>query len=577
MPIHNADIAAVFSEIADLLEIQGANAFRIRAYRNAARTINDYGRDLASLIDRGEALPKLAGVGPDLSAKIEEIARTGHSTFLDGLHKEWPAAVTTLLQIPGLGPKRVKVLYDSLHVRSLEDLDAAVRAGRLRDLPGFGPRTEENIRQAVAAHWTKARRFRLAVATPYAESLVAYLQGVPGVHQVVVAGSFRRRQETVGDLDILAVAESGLSVAERFVAYDEVSEVLAGGATRASVRLRCGLQVDLRVVSAQSYGAALHYFTGSKAHSISVRRLAQAQGLKINEYGVFRGTRRIAGATEESVYAAVGLAYIPPELRENRGEIEAARTGALPVLIERHDLRGDLHSHTVASDGHASLEDMARAAQAQGLQYLAITDHSQHLSVAHGLDSRRLAEQGAVIDAWNAAHPEITLLKGIEVDILEDGALDLPDAALKSLDLVVGAVHSHFGLSRAHQTERILRALDHPCLTLLAHPTGRLIGSREAYDVDMMRIIRKARACGCHLELNAQPERLDLTDIHCQMARAEGVLVSIDSDAHATTDLRFLQYGIDQARRGWLERQHVLNTRTLAELAPLLRRDRHCR
>ncbi|MDA8390032.1 MAG: DNA polymerase/3'-5' exonuclease PolX [Gammaproteobacteria bacterium] len=574
MPVHNADIAAVFSEIADLLEIQGANAFRVRAYRNAARAVNGYGRDLASLIGRGEAVPKLPGIGADLGAKLEEIARTGHSAFLDHLHKDWPAAVTTLLEIPGLGPKRVKILYDNLHVHSLEELDAAVRGGRLRSLPGFGPRTEENIRQAVAAHWTKARRFRLAVARPYAEALVAYLQRLPGVRQVVVAGSFRRRQETVGDLDIVVAAKPGPFVTGRFAAYDEVSEVLSSGTTRASVRLRCGLQVDLRVVAEESLGAALHYFTGAKAHSIALRRLAQAQGLKINEYGVFRGRRRIAGATEESVYAAVGLPYIPPELRENRGEIEAARAGTLPVLVERRDLRGDLHSHTTQSDGRGSLEDMARAAQTQGLRYLAITDHSPHLSVAHGLDPLRLAQQGVAIDAWNAAHPEITLLKGIEVDILEDGGLDLPDTALQPLDVVVGAVHSHFHLSRAQQTERILRALDHPYLTLLAHPTGRLIGSREAYDVDMARIIRKARACGCHLELNAQPERLDLADIHCQMARAEGVLVSINSDAHAGTDFGFLEYGTDQARRGWLERGHVLNTRGLAELRPLLRRDR---
>lgn len=571
MPVHNADIAAVFGEIADLLEIQGANTFRIRAYRNAARTINDYARDLPGLINRGEAPPKLPGIGADLGAKLEEIARTGHSAFLDQLHEGWPAAITALLQIPGLGPKRVKILYDKLHVRTLEELDAAVRAGRVAGLPGFGPRTEANIRQAVAAHWSKARRFRLAFAEPYAQALAAYLEQAPSVRQVVVAGSFRRRQETVGDLDFVVAAASGPAVIKRFTAYDEVSEILSSGTTRASVRLRCGLQVDLRVVAIESYGATLHYFTGSKAHSIAVRRLAQARGLKINEYGVFRGKTRIAGATEESVYAAIDLPYIPPELREDRGEIAAARAGALPLLVLRRDLRGDLHSHTAASDGRDSLEDMARAAALQGLSYLAITDHSRHLSVAHGLDPRRLAQQGEAIDAWNAAHSEITLLKGIEVDILEDGGLDLPDAALKPLDLVVGAIHSRFGLSRAQQTERILRALDHPYLTLLAHPTGRLIGSREAYDVDMARIIRKARACGCHLELNAQPERLDLTDVHCRMARDEGVAVSIDSDAHSGADFRFLECGIGQARRGWLERRHVLNTRTLADLRPLLR------
>ncbi len=571
MPVHNADIAAAFSEIADLLEIQGANAFRVRAYRNAARTVNEYGRDLASLIGHGEALPKLPGIGVDLTAKIEEIARTGHSAFLDGLHKSWPPAVTALLRIPGLGPKRVRILYENLQVRTLADLDAAVRGGRLRQLPGFGPRTEENIRRVLAAHLTKAERFSLAVAGDYAQALIIYLGALPGVERAIVAGSFRRRRETVGDLDILVTASAGASIIERFAAYDEVKEVLSRGTTRASVRLRCGLQVDLRVVAQESYGAALHYFTGSKAHSIALRRLAQARGLKINEYGVFRGRVRVAGETEESVYAALGLPYIPPELRENRGEIEAARAGVLPRLVERAELRGDLHSHTMASDGHDSLEDMARAAHTQGLSYLAITDHSPYLAVTHGLDPRRLAKQGAAIDAWNAAHPEITLLKGIEVDILEDGSLDLPDAALRSLDIVVAAVHSHFNFSRARQTERILRALDHPSVRILAHPTGRLIGAREPYDVDMARIIRKARERGCHLELNAQPDRLDLADVYCQMARSEGVLVSIDSDAHATRDFRHLDLGIGQARRGWLEPRNVLNTRNLSELKALLR------
>ena len=571
MPIHNADMAAVFEEIADLLEIQGANAFRIRAYRNAARTVSEYGQDIASQLHQGATLPKLPGIGADLAAKIQEIADTGRCAVLDRLHKDLPAAITALLKIRGLGPKRVKTLYQDLNVQTLEQLYSAARSGRLRQLPGFGAKTEQNIRQALEANLSKVQRFKLAMASQYADALVTYLQNVRGVQQVIMAGSFRRRRETVGDLDILVTAKSSVPVMEAFVAYDEVSEVLSTGKTRGSVLLRCGLQVDLRVVASESYGAALHYFTGSRAHSIAIRRLAQRRGLRINEYGVFRGRVRIAGETEESVYATVGLPYIPPELREDRGELEVARIGALPQLVELQDLKGDLHSHTKASDGHNTLEEMARAAQALGYEYLAITEHSQRLVVAHGLDKKRLLRQIAAIDQWNDRLPGITLLKGVEVDILKDGSLDLPDSVLASLDLVIGAVHSHFDLSRARQTERILRAMDHPYFTLLAHPTGRLIGQREPYDVDVLRIIRKAKSCGCYLELNAHPERLDLLDTYCQMARAEGVLVSLNSDAHSTRDFANLRFGVGQARRGWLERRDVLNTRTLADLRPLLR------
>jgi len=379
-------------------------------------------------------------------------------------------------------------------------------------------------------------------------------------------------RETVGDLDILVTAKPDSPVMQRFTAYDEVADVLSAGDTRASILLKCGMQVDLRVVEQQSYGAALHYFTGSKAHNIAIRRIAQQLGLKVNEYGVFRGRERIAGDSEESLFRAVGLPYIPPELREDRGEIEAARAWRLPHLVELTDLRGDLHSHTNASDGHDRLRDMALAAKEHGLEYLAITDHSRHLTVAHGLDPIKLARQCDEIDQLNAELDGITLLKGIEVDILEDGSLDLPDGVLARLDLVVGAVHSRFGLSRAKQTERIMRAMDHPHFTLLAHPSGRLIEQREPYDVDMLRIIRHAKQRGCFLELNAHPERLDLLDSHCQSAREEGVLVSINSDAHSTFDFDNLRYGVGQARRGWLEKTDVLNTRPLAVLRKLIKK-----
>src|SRR5665647_622781 len=548
MPVHNADIAAVFEEIADLLEIEGANPFRIRAYRNAARTLSELSQDARALLEKGDDLRQLPGIGDDLAAKIAEIVATGSCSLLQRLHKELPPAITELLHIPGLGPKRVKALYHDLDVQTVEQLYRAARDGRIRALPGFGEKIELNILQAVEAHVSQARRFKLATAAQYAEPLRAFLQAIRGVAQVTVAGSFRRMRETVGDLDILVTTAEPDAVMQHFTAYDEVAEVLSAGSTRGSVVLKCGLQVDLRVVSETSYGAALHYFTGSKAHNIAIRRIAQKLGLKVNEYGVFRGEARIAGETEESVYRAVGLPYIEPELREDRGEIEAARAGRLPQLVELADLKGDLHAHTKATDGHNSLRDMARAAQALGFEYLAITEHSRRLTVAHGLDPLRLLRQCDEIDQLNTELSGITLLKGIEVDILEDGSLDLPDDVLGRLDLVVGAVHSKFDLSRAKQTERILRAMQHPHFTLLAHPTGRLIEQRAPYDVDMLRIIRQARNRGCFLELNAHPERLDLLDTYCQMAKEEGVLVSINSDAHSTFDFANLRYGIGQAR-----------------------------
>jgi DNA polymerase (family 10) len=572
MPIHNADIAAIFEEIADLLEIEAANPFRIRAYRNAARTLSELPQDVRVLLEKGDDLTRLPGIGDDLAAKVDEIVATGSCSLLQRLHKVLPPAITELLHIPGLGPKRVKALYHDLDVQTVEQLYRAARDGRIRALHGFGEKTELNILQAVEAHVSKSRRFKLATAAQYAESLSAFLQKIAGVSQVTVAGSFRRMRETVGDLDILITATEPDAVMQHFTAYDEVAEVLSAGSTRASVVLKCGLQVDLRVVAETSYGAALHYFTGSKAHNIAIRRIAQKLGLKVNEYGVFRGDACIAGETEESVYRAIGLPYIPPELRENRGEIEAARAGWLPQLVELANLRGDLHVHTKASDGHNSLRDMARAAQALGFEYLAITEHSRRLTVAHGLDPLQLLRQCDEIDQLNTELNGITLLKGIEVDILEDGSLDLPDDVLGRLDLVVGAVHSKFDLSRTKQTERILRAMEHPHFTLLAHPTGRLLEQREPYDVDMLRIIRQAKTRGCFLELNAHPERLDLLDTYCQMAKNEGVLVSINSDAHSSYDFANLRFGIGQARRGWLEKSDVLNTLPLAKLMSLIKR-----
>jgi len=568
--VHNADIARVFDEIADLLELEGANPFRIRAYRNASRVVGELQVDLAAKLGAGEELPKIAGIGEDLAAKIVQICASGKCDALEELRTHFPPGITQLLRLPGLGPKRAALLHEKLHVDSLEDLKRVARSGKLREVPGFGEKTEQKLLEAVESRLSKERRFKLAFAAQYAEPLAKSLGAT-------VAGSYRRRKETVGDLDLVVATEDPAPAIERLVRYPEVKEILARGTTKATVVLACGIQVDLRVVEPQSFGAALHYFTGSKAHNIAVRRMGMRLGLKVNEYGVFRGEKRIAGTTEESVYRAVGLPFIEPELREMQGELQAARDATLPSLVTLADLKGDLHAHTKASDGRATIREMALAAKALGLEYLAITDHSARLAVAHGLDAARLARQGREIDALNSTRPGIVLLRGIEVDILEDGGLDLPDTALARLDLVVGAVHGKFDLPRGRQTERILAAMENPHLSILAHPTGRLIGEREACDIDMAAILRKAHERGIALELNAHPDRLDLNDAHCRMARDFGVMVSIDTDAHSVDGLADLRYGIGQARRGWLGKDQVLNARPLAALKRVLGRRRATR
>lgn len=571
MPVHNADVATALNEIADLLELEEANPFRVRAYRKAARVVGDLGRDIAGLVRSGEDLTELPGIGADLAEKIRDVVKTGGCALLRELRRHTPPALARLLTVRGLGPKRVRALNRALGIRTVKQLAGAARAGRIHELRGFGEKSEQNILRALASQGA-AGRLSLAVAAQYAEPLAAYLRATPGVDQVVIAGSYRRCKETVGDVDLLATVGNRSPVIDRFTAYDEVTEIVSRGTTRATVRLRSGLQVDLRVVSKTSYGAALHYFTGSKPHNIAVRRLGQEAGLKINEYGVFRAGELIAGATEESVFAAVCLPWIPPELREDRGEIEAAGAGQLPRLLELADLRGDLHSHTTMTDGRNSLREMALEAQRRGFEYLAVTDHSQRIRMVHGLDPERLLAQLEQIDRLNHELKGLTLLKGIEVDILEDGRLDLPDAVLGRLDLVIGSVHSHFDLSKDRQTARLLRAMDHPHFSILGHPTGRLIPRRGPIELDLPRVLRHARQRGCFVELDAHPERLDLDDLHCRMAKDEGVLVSIGSDAHSVHDFDNLRFGVGQARRGWLERADVLNARPLAELRSLLAR-----
>lgn len=570
MPVHNADIAAAFEEIADLLEIKGDNPFRVRAYRNASRTVGELGDELRDRVERGDDLTQIPGIGKDLAQKIGQMVITGRIAQLEELRAEMPPGLLDMLRLPGLGPKRVKILHHDLKIKDLAQLAAAAREGKIREIKGFGEKIEAGILKGIETRQTEGKRFRRAAVAVYAESLLKHLRTVPGVKQLELAGSYRRARETIGDLDILAEAADSAAVMQAFVAYDEVQQVLANGDTKSSVLLRSGLQVDLRVVPAESFGAALQYFTGSKEHNIVVRKIAQAKGLKVNEYGVMRGEEQVAGRTEKDVYAALGLAVPPPELRENRGEVERAAEGALPRLVETGDIRGDLHNHSTWSDGANTIAEMAEAAQARGYEYFAMCDHSKRLTVANGLDEKRLAKQIKEIDKLNEGFKGFRLLKGIECDILEDGSLDLDDAILAELDLVVVSVHSKFNLSREQQTARVLKALDHRYATILAHPTGRLILEREPYEIDIPRVIAHAKQRGCFLELNANPMRLDLNDVYCQMAKEAGVLIAINVDGHQVADLANTTFGIGQARRGWLEKADVLNTKPLSQLLKLV-------
>jgi len=573
MAIHNSEIAGMFNRLADLLEIEEANPFRVRAYRNAARTVGGYSRNMADMVKEGKDLSELPEIGKDLASKIQTLVETGKLPLLREVEARTPAALSDLMKIEGLGPKRVKILYKVLDIHSIEDLKRAARNGRIRELEGFGEKTEELIKQRIERYSGAEQRIKLIIAQDIATPLLEYLKNSKGVKQITIAGSYRRRKETVGDLDILVSARQDSTVLDRFVDYDEVEEVIAHGKTRSTVRLRSGMQVDLRVVPQVSYGAALHYFTGSKAHNIAVRKLGVKKGYKINEYGVFKNDTRIAGKTEEEVYKAVDLPYIEPELREDRGEIDAARAGKLPKLITIKDIRGDLHAHTRASDGHSSLEEMAAAAASKGYEYLAITEHSQQVRVANGLDKKRLLQHIKAMDKLNDKLDNIRLLKSIEVDIMDDGSLDLPDSVLKQLDLRVCSIHYKFNLSRRKQTERVLRAMDNPHFNIFAHPSGRLINEREAYDIDLERIMQGARERGCFLEVNAHPDRLDLTDDACLLAREIGVKVAISTDAHSVNDLDFMRFGIGQACRGWLAADDVINTRGLKQLQTLIKRD----
>lgn len=571
--MNNAQIAETFDLIGDLLEFTGANPFRVRAYRNAARTVRDLGVPVSELIaGDGRKLTDIPGIGEDLAQKIVTLAQGGELPLLTELRTAVPESVLALLRIPGLGPKKAAALHKELGINSLDELRAACEQHKVRALKGFGEKTEQAILAGLEFASQAQVRMLWAEADLYAQAILQHLRRVSSIEQMEAAGSYRRGRETVGDLDILVVSSRPAEAMDALAEFEPGAAVLARGETKMSVRLHCGLQVDVRVVPAESFGAALQYFTGSKEHNVELRSRAKARGLKINEYGVFRGDHYIAGRTEQEVYAALGLPWFPPELREARHEFEWADAGALPQLVTLADLRGDLHMHTSESDGSATIEEMVAAARRRGLKYIAITDHSKRVTMANGLNAARLRRQWAQIDKLNATLSGFTVLKGVEVDILERGGLDIEDEVLAEADWVVASLHYGQNQPREQITRRIVDALRHPAVSALGHPTGRLINRRKPYDVDLDAVFKVAKEYGKCLELNANPERLDLDDVACAAAKAHGIPIVISTDAHSPEQLDKLRYGILQARRGGLTAADVANTRTLPQLRKLLGR-----
>lgn len=565
--MNNVEIARVLEEVADVLEIQNENTFRIRAYRNAARTVEVQTTPLQRMLEEGRPLTDLPGIGKEMAGHIREMVETGTLGYRDRLLDEVPRSLLELMRVPAVGPKKAKKLWDELKICSVEELEEAAKAGRIATVPGFGEKTQQKILAGIEDHRQHSSRMLLSDAERWVEPLVEWLRSLPEVERLEVAGSYRRRRETVGDIDLLAIAAQPAAVMEHFLRYAQIDKVLMAGDTRATVILGSGLQVDLRAVPPECYGAALVYFTGSKEHNVKLRRRAVEQGLRISEYGVFRGEgERIAGREEADVYASVGLAWIPPEMREDWGEIEAAAQSRLPRLIRQEDLRGDLHMHSTWSDGRNTIEEMVEACAARGYEYMVISDHSKALAMTNGLDARRLREQWKEIDEVRARHPEIRILRAMEVDILADGSLDLEDEMLAGLDLVLISLHSRFDLPQDQQTARVLRALEHPEVNIFCHPTARIINRRKPVEMDMDRILRRAAELGVTVELNCSPHRLDLKDSHLMLARELGCKVAINTDSHRTRELDLVRYGIEQARRAWLEPKHVLNALPYAEL-----------
>lgn len=573
----NREIAELFDEIANILELRSENRFKINAYRRAAQSLTALSREIEQVAAEG-SLGDIPGIGRDLSAKIEEYLESGSMSYLVELRGGTPRILLDMLRIPGVGPKTAVLIYDELGIESLEELAAAAREHRLRGLPKIQARTEENILKGIEFLESAGERIPLGTAYPIASSFVSTLIELPAVEQATFAGSLRRMNESVGDIDILVSSNAPKAVINHFAHLALVDRILAEGKTKGSIITKDQIQVDLRVVPPESYGAALNYFTGSKEHNIRLREIAQQKSMKLSEYGLFRITkrgteRRIAGGQEPEIYEKLGLRYIPPEIREDSGEIEAAKKGTLPELVTLEDIRGDLHFHSDWSDGTASLEELVRAGKRKGYSYLIVSDHSKSLHIAHGLDEKRLRRQMEEIDRINSRTRGFRLLKGSEVDILPDGSLDLGDATLSMLDVVIVAIHSNFKMKRAEMTERVVRALENPHAHILAHPTGRLIGEREAYAIDMDAVIAAAADTGAAIEINAHPSRLDLDSRMARRAAEAGVHVSIGTDTHNPLfEMDYMTYGVGTARRGWLEKSDVLNTRTARSLLSLLRK-----
>jgi DNA polymerase (family 10) len=589
--MENLDVARELTVLADLLEIQGANPFRIRAYRNAVNTIGGLGRSLPEMVAAGEDLTQFAGIGDSVAAHIVELVRTGSITRLREIEAQFPRTLVELMALGGVGPKKARKLFDTLGVKTVGDLGTALASGAVARIEGFGPKSIAKLQEAVANLQKRAGRFRIDDAERFIAGLLDHMRRAPGATRIEIAGSLRRRRETIGDIDLLAECEGdGVAVAEHFMRFGGASRAEAAGPTKSSLVLASGLQVDLRVVPPESFGAALVYFTGSKEHNINIRTRAVRSGLRVNEWGVFRvaddqegvdeaaagpGERfgeRVAGRTEESVYEALGLPWIPPELRENRGEVEAALEGKLPHLVELRHVRGDLQMHSTWSDGDVSIEEMARACIARGYGYMAITDHSQMMAMVGGLSPERARQQWAEIDEVRERLPEIDILRSVEIDILADGTLDMPDDVLEELDIVVISVHSFMSQDKRTMTDRVLRAMSHPAVDILAHPTGRQINKREPFALDVEAVLEAAAELSVAVELNANPRRLDLKDTHVQRAKELGVPVVISTDAHSVSELDNIRFGVDQARRGWLEPGDVLNTRSRKQLRKWLGR-----
>jgi len=573
LAVGNARIADIFDEVGDLLEISGENFFRVRAYHNAARVV----RDLSTSVEEVAAEPdrdltELPGIGKDLAGKIHTILETGDLPMRQELESQIPIGLMDVMKVAGVGPRKAHTLFLELGVKDLESLGEAARAGSIKKLKGFGPKTEENILEGVYAVKGMGNRARWADAEQLMISVTEYMRAVPGLRAIEAAGSFRRLRETVGDLDLLVVCDDPELASQRFVSHPDVARVIAHGPTKTSVVMGRDSQVDIRVIPAESFGAALQYFTGSQAHAVAVRGMALRKGMKLNEYGVFREDERLAGRTEEDVYQAIGLPWIPPELRENRGEIRAALEGELPALIEEKDIRGDLHVHTDATDGRDTLAAMVAEAKKRGYLYIAITNHTQRVTMVGGLDERGLLEHWEAVERVAEGVEGIHVLKGVEVDILRDGSLDIADAVLARADVVVASVHYDTDMQRPQMTHRIVRALENPLVDILGHATGRKINERPPYNVNMDEVIAAAARTGTALELNSNPKRLDIDDHNCRSAREHGVKVVVATDAHSARELSFLRYGINQARRGWLEKGDVLNALTYRGLSKDLRK-----